>query len=258
MTASLLVEHFDDLLATPEDMEQLNRAILQLAVQGKLVSQHFQDEPAIEVLKRILRQKEQEILPTIDEEAKVIELPESWEWTNLGFLSENIHYGYTASADFGTKEYKLLQITDIQDSQVDWDSVPGCEITEDVAKKYLLGIGDILIARTGGTIGKSYLITDTKVKAVFASYLIRVLPSKEIMPEYLKVFLDSPLYWRQLAEKSKGTGQPNVNATSLSELILGLPPLAEQRRIVARVKELFTQTADWQCNWPILVVNLTC
>jgi type I restriction enzyme S subunit len=68
------------------------------------------------------------------------------------------------------------------------------------------------------------------------------LPSKEVMPEFLKVFLDSPLYWRQLVEKSKGTGQPNVNATSLSQLVFGLPPLPEQQRIVSRVEELFAQT----------------
>jgi type I restriction enzyme S subunit len=242
MTMSLVVEHFDDLLATPEDVEQLNRTILQLAVQGKLVSQDSHDEPAIEALKRILKQKEEQIPPTIDEDAKVFELPASWEWTNLGFLSENIHYGYTASADFDSKDYRLLRITDIQDSRVDWESVPGCEITENDAKKYLLENGDVLIARTGGTIGKSFLVADINVKAVFASYLIRVLPSKEVMPEFLKVFLDSPLYWRQLVEKSKGTGQPNVNATSLSQLVFGLPPLPEQQRIVARVEELFVQT----------------
>jgi type I restriction enzyme S subunit len=242
MTMSLVVEHFDDLLSTPEDVEQLNRTILQLAVQGKLVSQDLHDEPAIEALNRILKQKEEQILPTIDEGAKVFELPASWQWTNLGFLSENIHYGYTASADFDSKDYRLLRITDIQDSRVDWKSVPGCQITENDAKKYLLGNGDILIARTGGTIGKSFLVADINVKAVFASYLIRVLPSKEVMPEFLKVFLDSPLYWRQLVEKSKGTGQPNVNATSLSQLVFGLPPLAEQQRIVARVEELFAQT----------------
>lgn len=242
MTMSLLLEHFDDLLIAPEDVEYLNRTILTLAVQGKLVFQDAHDEPAIEALKRILKQREEQTLPIIDEGTKIFDLPESWEWTNLGFVSENIHYGYTASADFNSKDYRLLRITDIQDSRVTWESVPGCEITDNDAKKYLLENGDILIARTGGTIGKSFLVADINVKAVFASYLIRVLPSKEILPEYLKVFLDSSLYWKQLIEKSKGTGQPNVNATSLSQLVFGLPPLAEQKRIVARVEELFAQT----------------
>lgn len=242
MTSPLLFEHFDELISTPDDVEKLNRSILQLAMQGKLVEQNATDEPASETLKRILKSKEETTLPSIAQNAKVFDLPKSWEWINLGFVSENIHYGYTASADFALKDYRLLRITDIQDSRVDWESVPGCAISTEEAKKYLLKNGDILIARTGGTIGKSYLVADIEVDAVFASYLIRVLLSKEVLPEYIKVFLDSPLYWRQLTEKSKGTGQPNVNATSLSQLVFGLPPLAEQQRIVARVEELFAQT----------------
>lgn len=97
---------------------------------------------------------------------------------------------------------------------------------------------DLLIARTGGTIGKSYLVSDVSVEAVFASYLIRVIPNDAILPLYLKVFADSPLYWSQLRAASAGTGQPNVNGKALAGLVLPLPPLAEQQRIVAKVDEL--------------------
>jgi len=248
MTAhiTLLLDQFDHLLATPEAVEELNRAILTLAVQGKLVAQDPQDEPASELLKRIAAQRGpkglERPLGPVRESEKPFDLPEGWEWVRLITLSSNIHYGYTASADFAAKDYRFLRITDIQDSRVNWDTVPGCEIGDEEAKKYLLNDGDILIARTGGTIGKSYLIKNITTKAVFASYLIRVLPLDEVNPDYLKVFLDSPMYWQQLVEKSKGTGQPNVNATSLSQLLLPLPPLAEQQRIVARVEALFAQT----------------
>ncbi|MCA6504696.1 MAG: restriction endonuclease subunit S [Pseudanabaena sp.] len=90
------------------------------------------------------------------------------------------------------------------------------------------------MARTGGTVGKTYLVKSINVRSVFASYLIRVIPSVHIDVDCLKYFLESPLYWRQLYEKCSGTGQPNVNGTSLSTLFLSLPPLAEQRRIVAK------------------------
>jgi type I restriction enzyme S subunit len=162
-----VLQHFDDLLATPEEVEQFGQTILQLAVQGKLLPQNPQDEPASELLKRIKTEKERLIeggkiperdpLPPIRENEKPFELPKGWEWARLGELSQNIHYGYTASADFASTEYRLLRITDIQNSKVDWNSVPGCDISQNDAGKYLLCEDDILIARTGGTIGKSYL-----------------------------------------------------------------------------------------------------
>ncbi|HRQ41398.1 MAG TPA: restriction endonuclease subunit S [Chloroflexota bacterium] len=170
------------------------------------------------------------------------ELSNSWEWERLGNLALNIHYGYTASANFSNTDVRLLRITDIQDNHVNWATVPGCVIDEKDIPKYLLDENDILIARTGGTIGKSYLVTDITAKAVFASYLIRVIPSKHLSSKYMKLVLDSPLYWEQLTEKSKGTGQPNVNATSLSTLAIPLPPLNEQKRIVAKVGGVLGQT----------------
>ncbi|MEH7470114.1 restriction endonuclease subunit S, partial [Priestia megaterium] len=77
--------------------------------------------------------------------------------------------------------------------------------------------------------------------AVFASYLIRVIPSKMYSSQYIKLFLESNFYWEQLHAKSQGTGQPNVNATSLGNLVLPLPPVVEQERIVTKVNELFKQ-----------------
>ena len=97
-----------------------------------------------------------------------------------------------------------------------------------------------MIARTGGTIGKSYLVKNINVKAVFASYLIRAIPFKIINQNYIKIFLGSSLYWEQLFEKSMGTGQPNVNGVALSNLKFPLPPLSEQKRIVEKVDRLMS------------------
>ena len=95
-----------------------------------------------------------------------------------------------------------------------------------------------LLLSTGGTIGKSYIVKNLTVKAVFASYLIRLIPVKSINPMYLKKFLESDLYWQQLFKKSMGTGQPNVNGISLSNLKVPLPPVSEQKRIIERIDEL--------------------
>src|SRR5205823_5232929 len=129
------------------------------------------------------------------------------------------------------------RITDIQDNQVNWDTVPGCTIRAEDVAKYELHENDILIARTGGTIGKSFLVSNVTVKSVFASYLIRVIPSSNISAAYLKLFLESGPYWQQLRAKSAGTGQPNVNGEALSGLCVSLPPVEEQHRIVSKVDE---------------------
>lgn len=240
--------NFDLLYDVPENVAQLKQAILQLAVQGKLVPQNPNDKPAIELLKRIKAEKEKlitegkikagEPLTPIREDEKPYDLPQGWEWVKLKELSLNIHYGFTASANPLIKDYRLLRITDIQKDKVNWDYVPGCEISSDNAKKYLLNENDILIARTGGTIGKSYIVKNINVKAVFASYLIRIIPAKSIFPNYIKLFLGSFLYWEQLYANSMGTGQPNVNGVALSNLKFSLPSFDEQKRIVAKVDSL--------------------
>jgi restriction endonuclease S subunit len=89
-----------------------------------------------------------------------------------------------------------------------------------------------------GTIGKSFLIHNIPVRSIFASYLIRVIPSSNISSQYLKRFFESPYYWKQLYDAAWGAGQPNVNGTSLSNLILPLPPLEEQKMVVKRLDDL--------------------
>lgn len=245
-----IAEHFDNLFTTEESIDQLKQTILQLAVMGKLVPQDPNDEPASELLKKIASEKaklvkegqikKENSLSKIGAGEKRFELPPNWEWSRLIEISANIHYGYTASSDESIKNVRLLRITDIQDDLVDWDSVPGCEIEANKVAQYKLVDDDILIARTGGTIGKSYLVQGLNVCSVFASYLIRVRHLKGMSARYKKIYLGSQLYWRQLYAKSMGTGQPNVNGEALKGLVVPVPPLNEQHRIVAKVDELIT------------------
>jgi len=106
----------------------------------------------------------------------------------------------------------------------------------------------MLIGRTGGTVGKSYLVQDISGNAVFASYLIRVKVIASIPNSFIKVTLESANHWLQLYERTSGTGQPNVNATSLSTILVPLPPLAEQQRIVAKVDELMSLCDDLEAR----------
>jgi type I restriction enzyme S subunit len=229
-------------------IKKLRELILELAVRGKLVPQDPNDEPASELLKKIAAEKTKLIkegkakkekpLPEITDEEKPFELPRGWSWSRLLDISAHIHYGFTASSDASITDVRLLRITDIQDDKVDWSSVPGCVIEAGSIKQYELINDDILIARTGGTIGKSYLVENIDVCAVFASYLIRVKHIENSYAAYKKVYLGSQLYWSQLYANSMGTGQPNVNGEALKNLVVSVPPLAEQHRIVAKVDEL--------------------
>ncbi|MEI7895238.1 MAG: restriction endonuclease subunit S [Myxococcales bacterium] len=159
-----------------------------------------------------------------------------WSTVRLRDVVEDISYGFTASASEVANGPKMLRITDIQDNRVEWASVPRCEC--DHPARYLLRAGDIVIARTGATTGKSFLLTEVSEPSVFASYLIRVQPSASVVPEYLANYMLSPTYWAQIMTVSKGTAQPGANASILGGLELPLPPLNEQRRIVAKLESL--------------------
>ncbi len=154
----------------------------------------------------------------------------------LSEISSKIVYGVSESAK-AEGSYKLLRITDIQDNKVNWSTVPLTDFPEDKVGNYLLNVGDILFARTGATVGKSYLVDDSVPdNSIYASYLIKVRISHFINSDYVKLFFESGFYWQQIADSSVGVGQPNVNGTSLGNLWLPIPPFQEQERIVKQLK----------------------
>ena len=238
--------------------------ILDLAIRGQLVPQDPNDEPASVLLERIRAEKEELIkqgkikrdkkesvifkgddnsyyekvgkeIKNIDDEIP-FKLPEGWEWTRLGCITDVIQYGLSNSAEV-SGDYRLLRITDIQDGRVDWDSVP-FTTTED-PEKYLLHKDDIVFARTGATVGKSFLITDLPYASVYASYLIRIRLISDVSAKYVYQFFNSYCYWEQITGKAVGVGQPNCNGTSLKELFIPLPPLEEQTIICENLKAMF-------------------
>lgn len=229
-------------------IQNMRQTALQDAIRGVLVEQDENDEPASILYEKIQVEKEQLVkekkikkekpLSEVETNEVPFDIPESWKWVKMGSLANKVHYGYTASATEDGNA-KMLRITDIQGGRVNWNIVPYCEIEENKIEQYKLNDNDIVIARTGGTVGKSFKINkDTTTDSVFASYLIRIVLSESDTAAYVAYFLNSPYYWEQIGINAQGTGQPNVNATQLSNLILPFPPLAEQERIVENLDEI--------------------
>lgn len=241
--------------------QELKNSILQLAIQGKLVEQLPEEGIAEELFAQIQQEKQRLIaekkikkekpLPEITEDEKPFDIPESWMWVRWRDLSQSIQYGYNAPAQESGR-IKMVRISDIQDGKVLWDSVPYCEIKEDDISTYLLDANDILFARTGGTVGKSYLVKEVPEEAIYAGYLIRTRYSSLLCPEYLKYFMESQLYWEQLRNGTIATAQPNCNGRTLSKMVLPLPPLAEQKRIVAKIEELLPYIDRYEQAWSTL------
>jgi type I restriction enzyme S subunit len=168
-----------------------------------------------------------------------LKLPEGWCWATLEDVADGPQYGWTASAA-ATGKVRLLRTTDISSGKLNWATVPFCSESPEDIEKYLLHDGDIVISRAG-SVGKSFQVT-APLRAVFASYLIRFQP--RMNGKYLHYFLQTHAYWVQIGERSAGIAVPNVNGSKLKSVRLPLAPLAEQRRIVARVDALFAEIAE--------------
>ncbi|MDY4832771.1 MAG: restriction endonuclease subunit S [Treponema sp.] len=263
-----LVDVYENAIFQKEELksalpDKVKKAILQEAITGKLTETWRKSatikESGKQLLDRIIKERNAKALADweeslkknpkakkpadivaseIEEEEIPFEVPESWCWCRWGELSELIQYGYNAPAKESGR-IKMVRITDIQNGKVQWNTVPFCEISDTDIQIYQLRKNDILFARTGGTVGKSFLVDEEPENAVFAGYLIRTqYDDKKLNPKYMKMFMESQIYWDQLKNGTIATAQPNCNGQTLSKMILPLPPLEEQQEIVKKVEEL--------------------
>jgi type I restriction enzyme S subunit len=172
---------------------------------------------------------------TIDKEV----LPAGWTWSTLGEQSEKPQYGWTTKANADKGRLKLLRTTDITSGSVDWPSVPYCTDEPDDIEKYMVKSGDVLISRAG-SVGVSFLINNLE-RAVFASYLIRFRPKKDIDTKYFYYYLKSPAYWEAIGASKSGIAVPNVNASKLAEVSIPVAPPDQQKLIVAEIEKQFSR-----------------
>lgn len=146
-------------------------------------------------------------------------------------VSSRIDYGFTASADAGDNGPKFLRITDIVGGSVEWKKVPRCEITLHEIRKFELQIGDIVIARTGGSVGSNIAFGGSE-STVFASYLVRFrIDALRADPTYVAQVLQTQLWKSYVASTAEGSAQPQLNAKLMGAFAFPLPPLRTQRAV---------------------------
>lgn len=150
-------------------------------------------------------------------------IPVGWELKKLGELA-NTQYGYTTSATDEPIGPKFLRITDIVPSTITWDEVPFCAIDENLRDKYLLHEGDIVVARTGATVGYAKRINKLHPASIFASYLVRLKPKKPVQNIFLGIAIESKGFKNFIRMFITGAAQPQANAKIMSSFPLLLPP----------------------------------
>jgi type I restriction enzyme S subunit len=248
-----IAEHFDVLFTTEHSIEQLKQTILQLAVMGKLVPQNPSDEPASVLLEKIAEEKSQLIkdkkikkqksLPAITDEEKPFELPSDWEWSRIIDAALFTEYGTSEKAFEGTDGVPVLKMGDIQSGKVLHGGQKVVPSTIDDLPNLYLDYGDVLYNRTNSAelVGKTGMFEGDSGCYTFASYLIRIRCHFQcVTPQYLTLSMNTPLFRRTQIDPyvKQQCGQANVNGTLMKSMIVSLPPLAEQDRIVAKVDEL--------------------
>ncbi|TYQ32088.1 restriction endonuclease subunit S [Pseudanabaena sp. UWO310] len=238
-------DNFDLLYSLPENVSQLRQTILQLAVMGKLVKQDPNDEPASILLQRVKNKKDkkEKQLFDIDRQLMYLNLPQNWSWTRIGSLSKAIEYGTSHKADEFIDAVPVLRMNNIRNGKIVFENLKYLSDSIDDLPKLYLQNGDLLFNRTNSAelVGKTGLYRGENNKYTFASYLIRIaLFLEDISPEFVNLAMNSNFYRQtQIApEITQQCGQANFNGTKLKNSIIPLPPLNEQKRIVAKVEEM--------------------
>jgi len=160
-------------------------------------------------------------------------IPSDWEVKTLGEVCLlKGEYGINASAvEYSDELPTYIRITDIDDDGK-YTAIKKASVDNENSQNFLLKKGDIVFARTGATVGKTYLYNENDGDLVFAGFLIRYRPNDcFLLPQHLNYFTSTKPYWDWVKKVSMRSGQPGINAEEYSSLKFPLPPLPEQTRI---------------------------
>ena len=224
----------------------LRKAILTLAVQGKLVPQDPNDESSTDLTR-------QHVLDTVGSALNVaqapFEVPPGWRWCRLGDLQPDFQNGASSRGDRGGVPVVVLRLADIVSRRISLENTRELNIEADDVTKYALHKGDILITRVNGSaeiVGR-FVLVDADVSAIYCDHFIRMRLGADVAePRFIELLGATELVREQVAAVFITTaGQKTVNQEHIKSLFVVIPPLAEQCRIVAKVDELSGLLNEW-------------
>lgn len=241
-------------------ISQLRQAFLKEAMQGKLVSNKTSDgKTGADLLAEIQTEKEklskekkikkQKPLPPISEEEIPFDIPENWVWCRLGEILEETFYGPRFSNnDYVVSGIPTIRTTDMSEKGViELKSAPMVKInSQSKIDLYQIRWNDLLITRTG-SIGTMALFK-SKYLAIPSAYLIRCRFAYPKIADFFFRYLKSDYAIEYFGLNTKTGTRPNINAVSISNLIIVLPPLEIQNRIVSKLEELMTYCDDLETS----------
>jgi len=172
--------------------------------------------------------------PELYKQSELGWVPKEWEVVRIGECSDTgFKYGINAAAtEFTPLLPVYLRITDIDDDG-HFIAKNKTSVNSIESKNYVLVDGDIVFARTGATVGKTYLYDKNDGELVFAGFLIKFNPnSNKLHPYYLKTYTESGFYKNWVIIYSSRSGQPGINGKEYADLLISLPKIEEQRQIV--------------------------
>ena len=256
-----LLQHFKKLTVRPKNAQELKGLILQLAIQGKLTASWRKEnpnvEPASELLKKIQKEKEQliknkkikkgNVFTNVSKDDIPYKLTEKWVWCRVGEITDIIAGSSFKSGDFNeTGGVKCIKITNagVRDFVETNDYLP--EGYDELYSNYLIKEGDLILALT-----RPYIKDGLKISICPSSYnnsllnqrvaSIRSMSSNVFHP-YIFSFIQSPMVLKHYKSKFDGKSQqPNMKMGDITDLLISLPPLEEQREIVKVVEILFKE-----------------
>ncbi len=242
MNTGQLLTHFDRIADSPDAVSKLRKFVLTLAVQGKLVTQNANDEPAPMLLRKVVQITGRS--PSMESLPEPFSLPLGWAWSTVGDIATKTGSGSTPRG--GRDAYKragipFLRSQNIYDDGLRLDDVALIDATtHERMSGTAVRSGDLLLNITGGSIGRCCRVTAEPITANISQHVAIIRLAVTEMGSYAHLVVRSPFFQRHVLDEQTGAGRGGLPKNRMDRIPIPIPPLAEQHRIVAKVDELMS------------------